>query len=155
MKPSMSLVLAALGGGVAGAVLMSIAAKQQQAQALATQQALANQILNNPQPTLQLASSTTSLNVGWIYYVTVQSPNVDLTVATNQTSVAAAIQAAGFVDPTSKGAPTLQVSTTATDTATAFTVYNGSQGGSVPASTSTLKWVNVLGYPQPEGLSTA
>ena len=64
------------------------------------------------------------------------------------------MQAAGFVDPSTKGAPTLQVSTTATDIATALTVYNGSQGGSVPASTATLKWVSVLGSPAPEGLAT-
>lgn len=149
-------ILAGIGGFAAGATLMGIAAKAAQAQALQTEAQLA--AAQGQTPTLQLASSTTSLNNGWMYYVTISSPETDLTQTTNQTSIIQALQNAGFVDPSTKGAPTLQVNTTATAVATALTVFNGTTGSSVPASTPSgtppILWVSVLGYPPPEGLAT-
>jgi hypothetical protein len=145
-------ILAGIGGFAAGATLMGIAAKAAQAQALQTEAQLA--AAQGQTPTLQLASSTTSLNNGWMYYCTLVVPGGDLTQAANQTTVIQALQNAGFVDPSTKGAPTLQVSTTAPTVATALTIFNGTTGSSVPASTSTLQWASVLGYPPPEGLAT-
>ena len=63
MKPSTQLVLAGLGGFAAGAFLMGLAARKNQAAALQTEAQLA--AAQGAGPTLQLASSTTSLNVGW------------------------------------------------------------------------------------------
>jgi hypothetical protein len=145
--------LTGLTGVALGAVLMGVAASQRQQklwQALQQQQGAA--AVQQQTPQLQVVSSTGSLNTGWMYYVTIGMPGVDLTAAANQATAAQQLVAAGFVDPTSKGAPTLVPGNT--NQATALTVYNGTQGSTVPASTATFQWISVLGSPAPEGLAT-
>ncbi len=162
MKPGMQLFLAGAGGLAAGAILMGFAARQQQQQLAAQQAAVA--AVPTPTPVPQLVSSTQSLSNGWMYFVTIAVPGGDLTQAATQATAAAALVAAGFVDPTTKSTPTITplaspapgagTTTTATQYGQAVTVYNGVTGTAVPASTATLVYASVLGYPTPEGLTT-
>lgn len=151
MKAETQLILVGLGGLAAGAVAMGYAAKQQQA-AIA-QQAAALAAVNAPQATPQLVSSTGSLNNGWMYFLIVAVPNGDLTNTTTQTTTAAALLAAGFADASTKAAPTLTPVPNQTTMASALTTYTGTTGTAAPAATSTLQYVSILGYPNPEVLS--
>ena len=163
MKPGMQLALAALGGFAGGAILMGLAAQQQAAAQAAQNAALAS--VPTPGTTPQLVSTGQTLNSGYMYFLTLVVPGGDLTQAATQQTVAAALVAAGFVDPTTKSTPTVTpvntTATTATPTTTpttvgqALAIFNGSTGTTVPAPTSTLIYANVYGMPSPEGLTTA
>jgi hypothetical protein len=152
LSPTMQLALAGGGGLAVGAFLMGLAAQKSQQQILAQQAAIA--AIPNPTPIPELVSSTQSLNNGWMYFVTVAAPGQDVTQLATQQTIAAALLAAGFVDPTTKAAPTVTPIAGDTTRAQAITVFNGATGTSVPASTATLQWASVLGLPAPEGLAT-
>lgn len=152
LTPTQQLLAAGAGGLALGAILMGIAAKKQERQ-IAQQQAAINAI-PSPTPIPQYVSSTSSLNNGWMYFVTVVAPGQDLTQSSVQQTVAAALLAAGFADPSTKQAPSLTPLAGNTAAAQAITVFTGTTGTSVPASTTALQYASVLGYPSPEGLAT-
>jgi hypothetical protein len=145
------LILAAGVGVGVGALFMGMAAQQQRQRQQYQAGVQAMQQQQQQTPLLTPVSSTGSLNNGWIYYVTVGMPGVDLTQAANQATAAAALVAAGFVDPTTKSTPTFTPGLA--NQATALTVFTGPQGTSLPASTATFQYVSVLGQPAPEVLS--
>jgi hypothetical protein len=164
MKPGMQLALAALGGFAGGAILMGLAASQQAA-AQAAQNAALNAAAPTPGTAPTLVCTGQTLNSGWMYLVTIVVPGGDLTQSATVATAAAAMVAAGFVDPSTKSTPTITpvntTATTATPTTSpttigqALTVFNGSTGATVPAPTATLIYANVYGMPSPEGLTTA
>ncbi len=91
---------------------------------------------------LSPANSTGSLQTGWMYYVKLTGPGAP--------NAASYLQSLGFVDPTTKGAPTLESQGTGIETTLAL--YQGPLGASVPAPTAQLG-IQVLGYPNPGVLS--
>jgi hypothetical protein len=145
MTDEQKLLLAGGGGLAIGAFLMGIAAQRQQRQALATEQAIAAIPAAIPIP--EYVTSPSTLTNGWTYFVTFTVTGKDLTTAADQASVAAELQTAGFVDPSTQAAPTIKpVSSTVGQ---ALTTYNGTTGSNVPAATADLTWSTILSYPPP------
>jgi hypothetical protein len=153
MTDNEKLFLAGGLGLLAGGILMGMASQQRQRQMWQQAQQQAQAAATSTPSQFTPVSSTGSLNNGWMYYVTVGMPGVDLTQAANQATAGATLVAAGFVDPATKSTPSFTPGTTA-NTATALTIYNGVTGTPVPASTATFQWIQVLGSPAPEGLAT-
>ena len=146
LTPTQQLLAVGVGGLAVGAVLMGVAARKAQRELVQAAAAVPPVGV-----TPQLISSTSSLNNGWLYFLTLVT-NTDLTQAASVTALAASLQAAGFVDPTTKGPPTVTVVNGTTGQTLA--IFNGTTGTSIPASTAALTWASVLGYPPPEGLAT-
>lgn len=142
MRRNTKIALAAGGGLVGGGLLTWLLSSKPSTPVLPP-------VSQTPPPegAPVFVSSTGSLNNGWLYYLTLGPAGLDPVAA------AAAAQSAGFVDPTSKNAPSFVQQADGTDKA--LTLYTGQQGASVPTSTNALQWISVLGLPAPTILNVS